>query len=86
MAWGLWNKIKSGLSKAGRFIKTAVKGVVDKVVKPFKPVISTVVGAINPTAGVIANTAMNAVEKLSDEGWGGVTKRAVGWANSNLNR
>ena len=86
MAWGLWNKIKTGLSKAGRFIKNAAKTVVDKVVKPFKPVISAAATAFNPAVGAIVNKGMDAVERFSDEGWGDTARRAVGWANSRLDR
>ena len=86
MAWGLWNKIKTGLSKAGRFIKNAAKTVVDKVVKPFKPVISAAATAFNPAVGAIVNKGMDAVERFSDEGWGDTGHRALQWANSKLNR
>ena len=56
MAWGFWNKIKKGLSSAGRWFKKAVK----KVGKPMlntavklAPVIGTAVGAKfgNPQMG-----------------------------------
>ena len=86
MAWGLWNKIKNGITKAGRFIKNAAKVVTDKVVKPFKPVIAGAIGAVNPVAGAAAHAVMNSVERFSDEGWSDTGKRAVGWASSKLNR
>ena len=69
MAWGLWNKIKQGFKKAGSVIKKAADFVTDKVIKPFKPFIAGAASAINPAAGIIANKAMNAVEKFSDEGF-----------------
>ena len=86
MAWGLWHKIKTGLSKAGRFVKNAAKTVVDKVVKPFKPVIAGVASAINPAFGAVATKVMDEAERFSDEGWGDTGRRAVGWASSKLNR
>ena len=46
MAWGLWNKIKQGFKKVGNAIKKAASFVNDKVIKPFKPVISNVANAI----------------------------------------
>ena len=64
MAWGLWNKIKQGIRKAGSFIKDRVlKPVVNTVVKPFKPVISAAANAINPKIGSIVDTGMNMAEK-----------------------
>ena len=61
MAWGLWNKIKSGLKKAGKWIKTAAKTVTDKVIKPFKPFISGAAGAINPVLGRVVDKGMDAI-------------------------
>ena len=69
MAWGLWNKIKQGFKKAGTVIKKVADVVTDKVIKPFKPLIAGTVSAINPAAGAIANKAMDAVERFSDEGF-----------------
>ena len=84
MAWGLWNKIKQGFKKAGKFIKGAAKFVSDKVIKPFKPVLGAVATAINPALGAAVNTGMNVVEKFSDEGWGSSGRRALGWASKKL--
>ena len=72
MAWGLWNKIKNGFKKAGKVIRKVAKTVTDKVIKPFKPMISGVASAINPALGAAVNTGMDAVERFSDEGWGPV--------------
>ena len=70
MAWGLWNKIKQGFKKAGNFVKNKVlKPVVDKVIKPFKPIIGGAISAINPAAGAIAGKVMDSVERFSDEGF-----------------
>ena len=80
MAWGLWNKIKNGFKKAGKFIKNAAKVVTDKVIKPFKPIIGSVATAINPALGNVVNKGMDAVEKFSDEGWGNTVENAAQWA------
>ena len=69
MAWGLWNKIKNGLRKAGGFIRDRViKPVVDNVIKPFKPAITAAVTAFNPAAGAIAGRVMDTAEEISDGG------------------
>ena len=84
MAWGLWNKIKQGFKKAGNFVKNKVlKPVVNKVIKPFKPIIGGVASAINPKAGAFINTAMNVAERWSDEGDSAIKddmQSAVSWA------
>ena len=81
MAWGLWNKIKNGLRKAGGFIRDRIiKPVVNTVVKPFKPAITAAVTAFNPQVGAIAGKVLDTVEKVSDEGWGSGARSAVGWA------
>ena len=82
MAWGLWNKIKQGFKKAGGVLKKAVNFVADKVIKPFKPVITGALSAINPKYGAIANTAMEAVERWSDDGAKGDDSNAISWAKS----
>ena len=81
MAWGLWNKIKNGFKKAGSFLKDKIiKPVVNNVIKPFKPAIQAAVTAFNPAAGAIAGKVMDTAEKISDEGWGGAGRGALGWA------
>ena len=81
MAWGLWNKIKQGVKKAGNFAKKAAKFVTDNVIKPFKPIISGALSAYKPQAGAIADGVMGAVERFSDDGFDG--KGAVAnWASS----
>ena len=87
MAWGLWNKIKNGFKKIGGFVKKAAKVVTDKVIKPFKPVITAAATAFNPKIGAAVTAGMNAVEKFSDEGWGNTpskldVKNAVSWASN----
>ena len=69
MAWGLWNKIKQGIKKAGRWVKDKIlKPVVNNVIKPFKPVISTVATAINPKVGALVSKGMDVAERWSDDG------------------
>ena len=88
MAWGLWNKIKQGLKKAGSFVKTAARTITDKVIKPFKPIITAAATAFSPAAGAIANRAMDAVERFSDGGEPDINDmaqkaaNAVTWAKS----
>ena len=69
MAWGLWNKIKQGFKKVGGAIKKAASFVNDKIIKPFKPVISNVANAIVPGSGRV-------VEAVSDgiDGWSSSTQ------------
>ena len=70
MAWGIWNKIKQGFKKVGSAIKKGVDWVADKVVKPFRPLIGAAATAIGgPKIGAAANTVMDKVERLSDEGF-----------------
>ena len=88
MAWGLWNKIKQGVRKAGNFAKSAARVITDKVIKPFKPVITAAATAFNPTAGMIAHKAMDTIERWSDGGEMDVddmakkASSAVTWAKS----
>ena len=86
MAWGLWNKIKQGFKKAGNWVKDKVlKPVVNTVIKPFKPIISGAVNAINPKAGAVVDTVMNAAERWSDGGElisKSDTGKAISWAKS----
>ena len=74
MAWGLWNKVKQGFKKAGKFTKKAADFVTDKVIKPFKPLIGAAASAYNPAFGAAVNTGMNVIEKFSDEGWGSTAR------------
>ena len=84
MSWGLWNKIKQGVKKAGRWIRDAARTVNDRVIQPFKPVISAAANAFNPTFGKAVSAGMNAVEKLSDDGFNPAAKAvsAANWAKS----
>ena len=75
MAWGFFNKIKNGFKKALNFGKKAVNFVNDKIIKPFKPVISTVASTINPAFGAAANVGMNMVDKIANK------SNALSWGN-----
>ena len=76
MAWGVWNKIKQGIKKAGNFVKKAVGFVADKVVKPFRPIIGAAATAFGGAkGGAVANKVMDTVERWSD-----TAARPQGWA------
>ena len=79
MAWGVWNKIKQGIKKAGNFVKKAAGFVADKVVKPFRPIIGAAATAFGGAkGGAVANKVMDTVERWSDGGEGGGA--AANWA------
>ena len=80
MAWGLWNKIKQGFKKAGAVVKKIARTVTDKVIKPFKPVISAAANAFNPALGKIIDKGMDNVERWSDGGES--IGKALDWAKS----
>ena len=65
MAWGLWNKIKQGFKKVGNFVRKAAGFVADKVIKPFKPVISTVANVIAPGSGRIVEAVSDGIESVA---------------------
>ena len=69
MAWGVWNKIKNGFKKVGAGVKKAANWVSDKVIKPFKPLISAGATAINPAVGAAVTKGMNVIERFSDGGY-----------------
>ena len=52
MAWGVWNKIKQGLRKAGNFAKKGVDFVADNVIKPFTVVSQTAEWLNGPLSGI----------------------------------
>ena len=85
MAWGLWNKIKQGFKKAGKVVKKAANVLTNKVIKPFKPVISAAANAFNPALGKIVDKGMDSVERWSDGGelvTKADTGKALDWAKS----
>ena len=75
MAWGLWKKIKSGVRKAGNWLKKAAGVVNEKVIKPFKPIIGGIVNSFVPGAGKYVDTVSDGLDAVSD---GGV-KGAIEW-------
>ena len=81
MAWGLWNKIKQGFKKVGNFVKKAASFVNDKVIKPFKPIISTVANAIVPGSGRIVEAVSDGIDNVANGNFKGVAQRIVGMPN-----
>ena len=65
MAWGLWNKIKQGFKKVGGAIKKAASFVNDKVIKPFKPVISKVADTFLPGSGRIVEAVSDGIDEFA---------------------
>ena len=81
MAWGLWNKIKQGFKKVGNFVKKAASFVNDKVIKPFKPVITNVANAILPGSGRIVEAVSDGIDDVANGNFKGAAQRIVGMAN-----
>lgn len=77
MAWGLWNKIKQGFKKVGNFVKKAAGFVADKVIKPFKPVISTVANVIAPGSGRIVEAVSDGIESVASGDIKGLAQRVI---------
>ena len=86
MAWGLWNKIKQGFKKVGNFVKKAASFVNDKVIKPFKPVITNVANAIIPGSGKIVEAVSDGIDDVANGNFKGAAQRMVGMANPNADR
>ena len=95
MAWGLWNKIKQGFKKVGNFVKKAASFVNDKVIKPFKPVITNVANAIIPGSGKFVEAVSDGIDDVANGripsalqssiagNCKGAAQRMVGMANPN---
>ena len=83
MAWGLWNKIKQGFKKVGNFVKKAASFVNDKVIKPFKPVITNVANAILPGSGKIVEAVSDGIDNVANGNLRQATNRIIGMANPN---
>lgn len=66
MAWGLWNKIKQGFKKVGNAVKKAASFVNDKVIKPFKPVISKVADTLIPGSGRIVEVVSDGIDEFAN--------------------
>ena len=83
MAWGLWNKIKQGFKKVGNAVKKAASFVNDKVIKPFKPVISKVADTLLPGSGRIVEAVSDGIDDVANGNFKGAAQRMVGMANPN---
>ena len=83
MAWGLWNKIKQGFKKVGNFVKKAASFVNDKVIKPFKPVITNVANAIIPGSGRIVEAVSDGIDDVANGNFKSTAQRMVGMPNPN---
>jgi hypothetical protein len=77
MAWGLWNKIKQGFKKVGNFVKKAASFVNDKVIKPFKPVITNVANAIVPGSGRIVEAVSDGIDDVANGNYKGAAQRVI---------
>ena len=77
MAWGLWNKIKQGFKKVGNFVKKAASFVNDKIVKPFKPVITNVANTILPGSGKIVEAVSDGIDEFATGNFKGATQRII---------
>ena len=86
MAWGLWNKIKQGFKKVGNFVKKAASFVNDKIIKPFKPVITNVANAILPGSGKIVEAVSDGIDDVANGNFKGAAHRMVGMSNPNAVR
>ena len=86
MAWGLWNKIKQGFKKVGNFVKKAASFVNDKVIKPFKPVITNVANAIVPGSGKIVEAVSDGIDSVANGNLRQAANRVIGMANPNAVR
>ena len=87
MAWGLWNKIKQGFKKVGNAIKKAASFVNDKVIKPFKPVLSKVADTIIPGSGRIVEAVSDGIDDVASGNWKGAAQRVrTGFASADSGR
>lgn len=77
MAWGLWNKIKQGFKKVGSAVKSAAKFVNEKIVKPFKPVITKVADAIMPGAGRVVDVVSDGIDDVANGNFRGAANRTI---------
>ena len=82
MAWGLWNKIKQGFKKVGAAIKKGAQWVNEKVIKPFKPVISAVANKIKPGAGMVVEAVSDGIDAVATGDINTIANRAASMANN----
>ena len=78
MAWGLWNKIKQGFKKVGSAVKSAAKFVNDKIVKPFKPVITKVADTLLPGSGRVVEAVSDGIDEVANGNFRGAANRVIG--------
>ena len=83
MAWGLWNKIKQGFKKVGNAVKKAASFVNDKVIKPFKPVISKVADTLLPGSGRIVEAVSDGIDEFAQGNFRNGAQKMIGMANPN---
>ena len=81
MAWGLWNKIKQGFKKVGSAVKSAAKFVNDKIVKPFKPVITKVADTLLPGSGRIVETVSDGIDEFANGNFRNGAQKMIGMPN-----
>ena len=81
MAWGLWNKIKQGFKKVGNAVKKAASFVNDKVIKPFKPVITKVADTLLPGSGRIVEAVSDGVDAVANGNFRGGAQKLIGFTN-----
>ena len=86
MAWGLWNKIKQGFKKVGNFVKKAASFVNDKVIKPFKPVITNVANAIIPGSGKFIEAVSDGIDEFAHGNFRSGAQKMIGLPNPNSDR
>ena len=86
MAWGLWNKIKQGFKKVGNAVKKAASFVNDKVIKPFKPVISKVADTLLPGSGRIVEAVSDGIDEFANGNFRSGAQKMIGMANPNSDR
>ena len=86
MAWGLWNKIKQGFKKVGNFVKKAASFVNDKVIKPFKPVITKVADTLLPGSGRIVEAVSDGIDEVANGNFRGAANKMIGLPNPNSDR
>ena len=86
MAWGLWNKIKQGFKKVGNAIKKAATFVNDKVIQPFKPVISKVADTLLPGSGRVVEAVSDGIDDVVRGNFRGAANKMIGLPNPNSDR
>ena len=86
MAWGLWNKIKQGFKKVGNFVKKAASFVNDKVIKPFKPVISKVADTFLPGSGKIVEAVSDGIDEFAHGNFRSGAQKMIGLPNPDSDR